>query len=177
MADESSTNPAEPEILAELRELTSRAKAEDATALPRIREILNERPEIWRHVGDLSSMTERAWIAAHAAENPLAVESLKRSVAEMRAELAGEHPTRLERILVDQVIATYLEAKYLESVTASATKGTLDQSALRLRRLESAQRRQIAAINALTTLRTLEPTAVAPAPTIKMHEEEERHRA
>src|SRR5436190_1019339 len=78
-------------------------------ALPCIRDILHRHPEVWRHVGDLATLAERAWIAVLAADHPVAVESMKRTVAEMKAELAGDNATRIERLLVDQVVACWME--------------------------------------------------------------------
>src|SRR5258708_2510781 len=95
--------PAEPPAAAELRALVQSAQAGDPSALLRIKQILDERPEVWRHVGDLATLAQRAWIAALAADHPVAVESMKRTVGEMKRELAGELPTRMEVLLVDQV--------------------------------------------------------------------------
>ena len=154
-----------------------KAQAGDATALPRIRQLLDERPEVWRHLGDLSALAERAWVAVLAADNPLAVESMKRTVAEMREDLAGEHATRLERMLADQVVACWMETKYREAVAADPGGQSLAQAAFSLKRLESAQRRYFNAVQALTTLRTLAPAAAAPAGSIKICEASKRQRA
>ena len=37
----------------EMREVAKRAKSGDAAAVPRLRELLDLHPEIWRHYGDL----------------------------------------------------------------------------------------------------------------------------
>src|SRR4051812_33550240 len=128
--------PSEPPVAVELRALVQSAQAGDPAALPRIRRILDERSEVWRHVGDLASLAERAWIAVLAADNPVAVESMKRTVNEMKADLAGDNPTRMERLLVDQVVACWLEVSYLEGVSADPGRGSLQQAGLRLKRLE-----------------------------------------
>jgi hypothetical protein len=112
-----------------------------------------------------------------AADHPLAVESMKRTVAEMRADLAGEHPTRLERMLADQVVACWLETKYLEAVSADPGGQSLAQAGFSLKRLESAQKRYLNAVKALTTLRTLAPAAAAPSGSIKICEASKRQRA
>ena len=41
--------PTEPPVAAELRALVKSAQAGDPAALPRVREILDQRPEVWRH--------------------------------------------------------------------------------------------------------------------------------
>ena len=168
-AEPSKVSP-EPPVTVELRTLVQRAQGGDATALPRIRQVLDEYPEVWQRVGDLSALAERAWITVLASDHPLAVESMRRTVEEMKADLAGEHPTRLERLLVDQVVACWMEVKYMESVSADPGRGTLEQAAFRLKRLESAQRRFDNAVKSLTTLRTLLPAGLAPAQSIKLHQ-------
>src|SRR3954449_2279906 len=77
--------PARPPIALELRALVQQAQGGDPTALPRIREILDEHPEIWQHLGDLSALAERAWIAVLVADHPLAVEAMRRTLTEMKA--------------------------------------------------------------------------------------------
>jgi hypothetical protein len=62
MAEKSLTvAPTEPPIAAELRALVQRAQAGDTSALPRIRAVLDDHPEVWHYLGDLSGLVERAW--------------------------------------------------------------------------------------------------------------------
>jgi hypothetical protein len=173
-AEPSSTTPAEPRVSAELRVLVQSAQAGNPAALPHIRKILDDHPEVWRHVGDLATLAERAWIAVLAADHPVAVESMKRTVAEMKADLAGENPTRIERLLVDQVVACWMEVSYLETVSADPGRSSLEQADFRLKRLESAQRRYMNAMKTLTNVRTLALPDLAPTPAVKLHDPEER---
>jgi hypothetical protein len=177
VAPEPAAGCAEPPAAVELHALVRRAQAGDPGALPRIREVLEDHPEVWQHVGDLAALVEQAWIAVLAADHPLAAEAMRRTVMEMKADLAGEHPTRLERMLVDQVVACFLEVKYLEGVSAEPGRGSLGQAAFRLRRLESSQKRYLSAIKMLTTVRTLMPAGLAPALAITLHGGSERQRA
>ena len=167
---EQSAHPAEPPVAAELRALAQQAQAGDAAALPRIREILDEHPEIWRHVGDLTALVEHAWFTFLCGNNPVAVEAMKRTVAEMKADLAGEHPTRLESLLVDQVVANWLEVRHMESLATNPARSTVKQDACELKRLESAQRRYGESIKTLATLRTLLPTGLAPSNGVRLHQ-------
>lgn len=166
MAAESSTEPTKPEpsAAAELVGLVEKAKRGDPAALPRIREILDRHPEIWQRVGNVTTMAEQAWLAVLAAGNPLAVESLTRTVAEMRAELAGGPNTRLERMLVDQIILVWLEFSYVQAISANSGGDLAEQNGL-LKRVESAQRRHASAVKLLTTVRSLMPAATAPVTT------------
>jgi hypothetical protein len=111
------------------------------------------------------------------AGNPLVIEATIRTVKEMKADLAGDQPTCLERLMVDQVVANWMEVKYLEAATAEAGRSPLENDALRLRRLESAQRRCFNAINMLTNVRALAPAGGAPVGTIRLYEPPTRLRA
>jgi hypothetical protein len=169
--------PAEPAAAVELRELVQRAQGGDAGVLPRLRAILDDCPEVWRHLGDLSALAERAWVAVLAGGHPLAAESMRRTVAEMKAELSGERPGRLEKMLVDEVLACWLETKYLEATAAEPGRASVQQAGHRLKRLESAQRRYLNAVKTLTAVRKLIPASAAPAGPIRLHREPERERA
>src|SRR4051794_11835823 len=97
MEEKPFATPPEPPVAVELRALVQQAQGGDPTALPRIRQILDDHPEVWQHLGDLSALAERAWITVLSADHPLAVEAMKRTVQQMRADLVGEHP--LEKLL------------------------------------------------------------------------------
>ena len=73
-------------------------------------------------------------------------------------------------MMVDQVLANWMETKYLEAADADSGKRSLDQASFRLKRLESAQRRYMNAIKMLTTLRTLIPAGLAAKQPLKIYE-------
>jgi hypothetical protein len=99
-----------------------------------------------------------------------------RELDALRGELAGERPSALESLLIDQVVACH--AAVSTAQTPAATPETLGQSTFGVKQLESAQRRLLAAVRALTTLRELAPAAREPAPTLKVfHEHPERKAA
>jgi hypothetical protein len=80
-------------------------------------------------------------------------------------------------MLVEQAVVGWLEAKFMECVAADPSKFTLTQASFRLKRLESAQKRYQAALKLLITMRTQMPNGLAPAGSVKLHEEPERKRA
>jgi hypothetical protein len=169
--------PTEPPVAAELRSLVQRAQAGDTSALLRIRAVLDNHPEVWQYLGDLSGLVERAWTSVISADNPLVIEATTRTIAEMKADLAGDQPTRLELMMVDQVVAQWMEVKYLEAASAEGGGSPLANDSLRLKRLESAQRRYFHAITMLTTVRALAPAGGAPVGTIRLYEPPTQQRA
>src|SRR5262245_53750852 len=85
------------------------------------------------------------------------MESMKLTVAATQAEMAGEHASCMARLLVDQVIACWIEVNYLESLAAEPAHGSVEVAGFRLKRLESAQRRYLQALKTLTTLAHARP--------------------
>lgn len=60
MSREGVDPPPPPQVLAAIREVVVRAKAGDAAAVPRLREILAEHAAIWRTYGDLAAHAQQA---------------------------------------------------------------------------------------------------------------------
>jgi hypothetical protein len=143
--------------VAEARSLVERARGGDPSALAGLRDLLDRRPDLWRHYGDLAGHAEVSWVAVAAGTDLMLAESLRRKAAEMRAELAGPAPSPLERLLADRAVACWLQVNYCDAAAARAGGASVRQAALASRRQESAQRRFLQAAGALAALRRLMP--------------------
>jgi hypothetical protein len=153
-------SPAPPSIGEALMNVARQAEEGDEASLKRLRQFLDENPEVWRRAGDIGAVAERAWIEAVAEDNGLLCESVPRRLRELKSELAGGDATPLEMLLVDLVGVTWLAAKHAE-LRASISGGSLQQATFRLKRAESAQRRFLGAIKTLAKIRALLPRAGA----------------
>src|SRR4051812_41449613 len=102
------------EIVVELRRVTDRAIRGDATAVARLRQILDDYPAIWEYYGDLARHARLAWISLAAGNDLHLRESLARKAAALEAELAGAVATPLERLLAQRVVAGWLRTNYFE---------------------------------------------------------------
>src|SRR3954452_15814049 len=153
---------AEATILDDLKALLVRCAAGDRSALPLLRAELDERPGVWRRLGDLAAHVETSWIGLIAGPNLVMAESLERRVEALKRELAGPAPSPLEGLLVDRVVATWLQVHQadIEAVGAVVTKPAA--SAQLLNRQSQADRRLARAIAALATVRRLLPTEIIP---------------
>ncbi len=143
----------------ELRELTGRAQRGDRAVLPDLMRLLDARSALWRHCGDVARESEALWIDLIAGRDLLVRQSLKRKVAEMKAELAGPAAPPMERLLVDRVVATWMQLAQADMALARLKGGeaSIAQLDLMQRRQERAQRSHLAAIRALATVRRLIP--------------------
>jgi hypothetical protein len=95
--------------VSELKKLLKRAGQGDHKALPAIRDFFNAAPAMWREYGNLATIAERALVNVAAGENLVLKEAVEKTMDSMRAELAGSHPTPLERLLVDRIVACWLQ--------------------------------------------------------------------
>lgn len=159
-------HPSEPEAL--LRDLLKRANGGDKRAAATLRTWLEANPAVYERAGDLIAHAEQAWISLVGGGGWLATESIRRSLAALKTELAGEHPTRLESLLVDQVALCWLANQQASIDAAQPSSGPV-QATLQLKRTESAQRRLMLAVKTLTTLRALVPQGMAPLDRLKIH--------
>ena len=146
-----------PAAVAGLQEVLVRAQGGDLAVLPELRDALESRPVLWRHCGDLAAIAERAWIETASGPDLVVAESLKLRMAELRAELAGPSPTPLERLAVNRVAITWLQAWYADAAAAGSGDVSPKLAAFALEPLDRAQKRHLAALAVLATIRRLLP--------------------
>jgi hypothetical protein len=138
-----------------LRALTDRAQQGDRTALPALRELLEEPDAVDRLGGDLARLAQQTLIDRFTGDNLLLKESVTRKLELLRAELAGPNPMPLERLLVERVAACWLHLHHLEQMYAQKESMGLVQGIYYQRSITSAQKRYLAAIKALAVVRRL----------------------
>jgi hypothetical protein len=149
---------ARPEISPErgFNELVRRASDGNDACLAGLKRILDDRPEIWRKVGNVAAMTEKAWVDLLAGTNALVQQAIPRRLKAVKAELAGSQPTAIEKLLVDLIGTHFLAANHAQCEAASRG-GSIQQATLQLKRAESANRRFLSAVKMLATVRSLMP--------------------
>jgi hypothetical protein len=151
--------PDEQEVIARLLE---RAEQGDRSVLPELRKLLNEHPRLWNGYGDLALQARGSLIRQTAGSNLLMSESLLRKTAAMKEELAGEAASPLERLLADRVVATWLDVHYHEALLAQPGPTNEARAKLLERRKDAADRRHLAAVKMLATVRKLLTPALSP---------------
>ena len=153
--------PPAPKIVDEIKAVVGRAKRGDATALPRLRELLTEHPALWQHYGDLSKQAEAAWADLAAGTDLHLRECLLLRAEALREELAGPAPSPVERLLVGRVVACWTQMAYFDALQAQTLHDDEKPrlAAYRAKRQEQAHRMYLTSLAALTTLRKLLPAA------------------
>lgn len=151
--------------------LAERANRGSESALSGLRQLLELRPELWEHAGNVAALAERAWASLIGAGDALVEESVLRRLRQFKTDLAGDDATPLERAVIDLIGVCYLAAEQGERVAATPPDGaSLQQAAFRAHRAESAGRRFANAVRTLAVVRkllprttvTVTPIAVAP---------------
>ena len=116
----------------------------------------------------------RSWAELLGGDNPPSVEAVRRKAERLRAELEGEAPAPLERLLAGQVVSGWLEMSHAQIKVSDPGASTLGQAGFNLRRAESAQKRYVAAMKALATVRQLLPRGLLPVNHLRLHEPDKK---
>jgi hypothetical protein len=145
-------------------ELVRRAQQGDRSVMPQLRQILDSDPSLWQRYGDLAKWAQAAWLQLAAPKDVLLYECLERKMEEMRAELSGPDPSPLEKLLVERVVACWLQCEYADILYAQ-NRDQPSSMAIRkelMSRQESAQRRYLASLKQLATVRKLLKPGLSP---------------
>ena len=148
-----------------LRVLSKKAEGGDRDARAELRRAVAKcSPAVIAEASNVARRAERMLVETISAGEPLMQETLEARLEHMRGKIAGEHPTPLEILLAERVVAGWLLVEVLEALIAAqfsrdAPKGsrvspsyTIQMSKI----LESATRRHLAAIQTLTRVRKLQ---------------------
>ena len=158
----STAPPSETETLERLQSLVKRAEQGDESALPTLRAALDANPWIWERYGDLAQQSQAAWLQLIAGPNLLLREAVERKAEQLRAELAGPEPSLLERLLVERVIACWLQSQYADAAYAQQQNPSPGQHTAALKRQAGSHQRYLHAIKTLATVRKLLRPTLSP---------------
>lgn len=128
-------------------------KAEDLQAF---RQMLKDTPGLWRVAGDLGRLSRNAIIRQFKVQ-ATTFESLEHGMEELAADLGRAKATALEKLLIDQVVTSWLHLSVIQlRYTSAHTESiALPLSEYLERRLTLAQRRFLRTIEALARVRRL----------------------
>jgi len=144
-----------------LEELVEKAGKGDKKPLPEIRKILEESPELaWRSM-DYGKLAEWHFVERMTNDKDFgSKELLRRQLAAMREEIAGENPSPLERLLAERVVATWLQIQLYEGLYAAGMYQSmnLNQGNYYQKRIDRAHRNHLSAIRTLAQIRRMGPS-------------------
>jgi hypothetical protein len=143
-----------------LSELVKKAEKGNKEGLPEIRKILKENPELSWRIMDYGKLAEWHFVERMTKDKDFGhKELLKRQLAAMREEIAGENPSPLVRLLAERVVATWLQVQLFEGLYAAGMYQSMSvsQGSYQQKRLDRAHRNHLSAIRTLAQIRKLGP--------------------
>jgi hypothetical protein len=139
--------------------------------LPQLRELLDERPELWQRLGHLTGHVEEALLDMAAGKSLLARESIRRRMA-LRAELAVPPPTPVEKLLIDRVVICWAQCHLADLDDVQKTRAGTPQGSHAQRRLNGVQAHLLAALRQLVVVRRLLKPSLTPLELLRFPVEE-----
>jgi hypothetical protein len=140
----------------ELEGLIERAREGDLSTLPEVRRVLRDPAQVDALGGDLALQAEMSFVHALAGDDLVLREALPLKMESLRTELAGPDPTPVERLLVERVVACWLQVQDAD-VRYAQRQGdiTHEQGDYYQRRMDRAHKRYLSALRTLALVRKL----------------------
>jgi hypothetical protein len=131
-----------------------RAQAGDAKALAVVRNLM-QYPGPADHFGNLAATAERSLIAALAGKDLVSKEAVTSKVERLRAELGGPNPSPIERLLVERIVACWLQVQDADIRYAQAKDLPPKTADYYQKRMNHAHKRYLSALKTLAVVRKL----------------------
>jgi hypothetical protein len=142
-----------------MRDLVQRAEKGDPTTLPVIRKMLEKPENIERLKGNLARISQETFAIVLCDGDLCVREAILAKLKLMSAELLGEGSTPIEHLLVERVVACWLQLHYAELRALQAHRSKTNMSYRECdyheSRIEAAHKRYLAALKALALTRKL----------------------
>ena len=107
----------------ELAELMKEAANGNTEVLPQLQAYLDDNPEVWQKLGDLSWHAEEAVLGVIAGKHLLIKESVRKKMQELRAELSGHSTSPLEQLLIDRIVLAWAQSHHADMEAATHDRG------------------------------------------------------
>lgn len=146
---------------AEINALLAAASRGDSSVLPRLREFLDNRPDLWRKTGDLAAHAREALTQAACQHDLLGAESMRRRMQELDEQLLAGSVEPLERLLVENCVQCWAALNLAELAAVANEREGVRQGAAVQKKLSQIQARFHAALKNLATMRNLLAPRVA----------------
>jgi len=139
-----------------------RADDGDESVLPAIRKLLALPDVVEQMGGNLAARAQKALVNSICGKRLPDKEALLQKLANLRAELGGPAPTPLEQLVVERIVACWLQLHSLELSYGSQASMAIELATYYQKSIDRAQKRYLAAIKALAYVRRLaRPVVVA----------------
>ena len=147
-------------------DLIAAATEGDTAAMSRLRPMMREYPSRFQQIGDLGAMAIEKWLDVHCRNDLYLRECLKTHIAEMRAQHLAEGDSPIERLLIEEVLLSWLRHNFWISREAGSLQSNPGTKVLKFTadQTRGAQRMYLKAIAELRKFRNIRvrlPSATA----------------
>jgi len=151
--------PAKPVEEMSPEELIAAAVEGNAQAMDRLRPMMRKDPDHFSEIGDLGAITLDKWLDAHWSKNLYARECLKMHIEEMRAQHLAEGNSPIERLLVQEIVLSWLRHNFWSSREACSLQIKPGSQSIKfgMEQTRAAQRMYLKAIAELKNFRNVKP--------------------
>ncbi len=141
-----------PEELRPLIQLVAQGMEGNQEALPALRALLTQTPQLLNPVSELAHQVEKGLLNYVSNNNPEVKEALAHQLTAMQSELAGPVPSAVEKLLAEEITICWLQARHADAVDARHYSTPTDHA---LKRQDRAHRRLLSSIKMLAQLRKM----------------------
>lgn len=139
----------------DMRRLLEAAQNGDDAAVPGVRALLKRAPNL--HPIHMTRQAQGTMLRTMFGKDLLAQEAARISLRAMRERLEGPNPTELEKVLVARIVTCHIAVNHAELVfSQNLDTCTLAAAEYLDRRIDRAQRRYLAAVDALARVRKMQ---------------------
>lgn len=134
-----------------------RAQNGDETALPTVQTLLEKVPEVRQMLGgELQELVDSTVSRCVGGEDDLAFrEAIRHKLKEMRCGLEGPKPSNLEKLLIDRIVACWLQLQEADYRAAQPIELSAAQASFLQKRQDKAHKRFLSAIKTLAQVRKM----------------------
>ena len=158
-----------------LEEVVRRCRNGDRDAVVTLRRVMEEHPGLFSGHGHIAAKVQAEWIRAISGPDLFEREVMLKTARELRQGLLDEGSgSNLERLVVDQVVATHLEQGFHQLIEARCVGKGTELPSHQVAASQRATRRHEKSLAALTTIRTLAPQLESQATLVIEEPTEER---
>jgi hypothetical protein len=144
-----------------LAKVMDKAAQGDESTVPIIRNALTKNPKIVDLLGgNVAKIAQDSFVCALSGKDLVFRESLIAKLQALRDELNGQNPSAVERLLVERVVACWLQVQDADIRYAQAKGATFEQSNFDLRRMNGAHKRYLSALKTLAAVRKMALPAI-----------------
>ncbi len=131
-----------------------RANDGDHEAQVGLRKVLDAHPQLWKQAGNLAMHAQLSLVELISKGDFFLGESMRRSLADLQANLESPSDTPLEKLSVERVVAAWANLYYTETVCLG-NKGDLAERKYWLKKQDLAHRQYLAATKSLMLVQTM----------------------